>query len=154
MASLKQVRYLRERNEGSRATVFYIDIRTSGRFEKFYDGLLDDPGVSFVKGKVAEVRESGDDGDLELDVEDTIAGAALHPRFDLVVLATGMVPSGAGNGIGDAAGQDEHGFLEATTSLEGVFAAGCARHPCDVSQATKEGTAAALRAIRHLRRGS
>ena len=35
----------------------------------------------------------------------------------------------------------------------GVYAAGCATHPCDVSRTTKESTAAALKAIQCLNRG-
>jgi heterodisulfide reductase subunit A-like polyferredoxin len=48
---------------------------------------------------------------------------------------------------------DEYGFLDGATDVDGVFAAGCAQHPCDVSKATKEATAAALRAIQCLKRG-
>ena len=72
MASLKQARYLREKNESSKATVFYIDIRTVGRLEKFYYDMLDDENVSFVKGKVAEINEDPESKDLMLDVEDTL----------------------------------------------------------------------------------
>ncbi|MCU0728270.1 MAG: FAD-dependent oxidoreductase, partial [Planctomycetes bacterium] len=50
-ATLKQIRYLRERSATAKATVFYIDIRVVGRLEKLYYDILDDPNVSFVKGK-------------------------------------------------------------------------------------------------------
>ena len=73
MASLKQARYLREKNENSKATVFYIDIRTVGRLEKFYYDMLDDEKVSFVKGKVAKITEEPGSQDLILDVEDTLS---------------------------------------------------------------------------------
>ena len=148
MASLKHVRYLRERNPEARATVFYIDLRTIGRLERFLLDTLEDPLVTPVKGKVARVAEDAPSGDLRLDVEDTVAGATRHPRFDLVVLATGMVP----NGAGFATPRDTYGFVAPGADGDGVFAAGCARRPCDVSRATKDATAAAMRAIRYVRR--
>ena len=153
MASLKQARYLRESNEEARATVFYIDIRTIGRLEKFYYDLLEDTNVSFVKGKVAKITADPDSKDLILDVEDTIAGQKPEQSFDMVVLATGIVPNTADVKIPFELEYDEYGFIDGATDVEGIYAAGCAKHPCDVSRATKESTAAALKAIQCVNRG-
>jgi quinone-modifying oxidoreductase subunit QmoA len=153
MASLKQVRYLREKNEAARATVFYIDIRTIGREEKFYYDLLEDEHISFVKGKVAAISQV-DGGDLVLDVQDTMTRDNLHDQFDLVVLATGVVPNTADVKIPFALTYDEYGFVDGSTDVAGVYAAGCAKHPCDVSRTTKEATAAALKAIRCVNEGA
>jgi quinone-modifying oxidoreductase subunit QmoA len=153
MASLKQARYLRESDEDARATVFYIDIRTIGRLEKFYYDLLEDANVSFVKGKVAQITEDPTSKDLILEVEDTIAGEKPEQRFDMVVLATGIVPNTADAKIPVELEYDEYGFVDGATDVEGVYAAGCAKHPCDVSRATKESTAAALKAIQCVNRG-
>ena len=153
MASLKQARYLREKNEDAKATVFYIDIRTIGSLEKFYYDMLDDANVSFVKGKVAEIGEDPESKDLLLDVEDTLSAENLHERFDMVVLATGVVPSTADAKIPFELKYDEYGFIDGATDVDGVYAAGCAKHPCDVSRATKDATAAALKAIQGLTPG-
>jgi len=150
MASLKQVRYLREQDENAKATVFYIDIRTISRHEKFYYDLLDDANVAFVKGKVAKITEDAGTGNVVLDVEDTLAGVKPDKQFDLAVLATGMVPSTADIKIPFELEYDEYGFIDGATSVPGIFAVGCAKHPCDVSRATKESTAAALKAIQCL----
>jgi quinone-modifying oxidoreductase subunit QmoA len=153
MASLKQARYLREQNENARATIFYIDIRTVGRLEKFYYDMLEDGNVAFIKGKVAQISEDPESKDLLLDVEDTIGGANLQARFDLVILATGVVPNTADVKIPFQLEYDEYGFIAGTTDIDGVYAAGCATRPCDVSRATKEATAAALKAIQCVNRG-
>jgi quinone-modifying oxidoreductase subunit QmoA len=153
MASLKQTRYIREQYPEAKITIFYIDIRTLGRLESFYHELLEDEGVSFVKGKVAGIDESPEGGRLTLAVEDTIAGQKPHPEFDLVVLATGIVPNTADSPIPFKVETDEYGFMDGATDVEGVYAAGCATHPCDVARTTKEATAAALKAIQCLRRG-
>jgi quinone-modifying oxidoreductase subunit QmoA len=153
MATLKQARYLREQDADAKATIFYIDIRTIGYLEKFYYDLLEDENVSFVKGKVAGIKEAEESNDLILDVEDTLAGENLHRQFDMAVLATGMVPSGAGVSLPFELKHDEYGFIDGTTDIEGVYAAGCAKRPCDVSRATKDSTAAALKAIQCLNEG-
>jgi quinone-modifying oxidoreductase subunit QmoA len=152
MASLKQVRYLREKNENAKATVFYIDIRAVGREEKFYYDMLDDENVSFVKGKVAEINEDPESKDLMLEVEDTMSGQKLHQKFDMVVLATGMVPNTADVKVPFEMKYDDYGFIDGATDVNGVYAAGCVNRPCDVSRTTKESAAAALKAIQCLNR--
>jgi quinone-modifying oxidoreductase subunit QmoA len=151
MASLKQARYLREKNENVKATLFYIDIRALGRWEKFYYDTLEDGNIRCVKGKVAGINEDSESKDLILDVEDTLAREILHPRFDLVVLATGMVPNTAEVKIPVELKYDAYGFIDHATPVDGVFAAGCAKRPCDVSRTVKDSTAAALKAIQCLK---
>jgi quinone-modifying oxidoreductase subunit QmoA len=150
MASLKQARYLREKYENAKATLFYIDIRTVGSLEKFYYDMLEDTNVSYIKGKVANITEDPATNNLTLDVEDTLSREKLHENFDLVVLATGMVPNPAGAKLPFELTVDQYGFVHGDTSVEGVYAVGCAAHPCDVSRATKDSTAAALKAIQCL----
>ena len=153
MATLKQVRYLREANPEAKATIFYIDIRTIGRDEKFYYDLLEDEKISFTKGKAAKISEEPGTGNLILDAQDTIGRDNLHEVFDMVVLATGMVPNTADTRIPFEIRYDEYGFIDGATDVEGVFAAGCTTRPCDVSRSTKESAAAALKAIQYIRRG-
>ena len=153
MASLKQARYLREKNENSKATIFYIDIRTIGRLEKFFYDMLEDTNVSFLKGKVAAISEEPVSKNLILDVEDTLSRENLHPGFDLVILATGMVPNAAATKMPFALTYDDYGFIDSSTNIKGIYTTGCAKHPCDVSSTTKDSTAAALKAIQCLNGG-
>jgi len=71
----------------------------------------------------------------------------------MVVLATGMVPNTADVKIPLKLKYDQYGFINGAGDVDGVYAAGCAKHPCDVSRATKDATAAALRAIQRVNRG-
>ena len=153
MASMKEVRLLRERNEESKATIFYIDIRAVGREEKFYYDMLEDENVSFVKGKVAKIAEEPGTRNLVLDVEDTLTSETLHVGFDMVVLATGMVPNTIEAKLPFELAFDDYGFVDGSTDIDGVYAAGCATRPCDVSRSTKQATAAALKAVQCLNRG-
>jgi quinone-modifying oxidoreductase subunit QmoA len=154
MGSLKQIRYLREANENARGTMFYIDIRTIGREEKFYYDLLEDNMVSFVKGKVAKVYKDLPGDDLILDVQDTMTRDNLHEKFDLVVLATGVVPNEIGFQLPAGLEFDQYGFWDGTASVDGIYPVGCAKRPCDVSRSTKDATGAALKAIQCLNGGA
>lgn len=153
MASLKQARYVREQCPEATITVFYIDIRTIGRQEKFYVDMLEDDHVSFVKGKVAKVTEAPGTGNLMLDVEDTLAGDRLRETFGMVVLASGIVPNSADAKVPVSLEYDAYGFIDGTTGVPGIYAAGCAKRPCDVSRAVKDSTAAALKAVQCLNQG-
>jgi quinone-modifying oxidoreductase subunit QmoA len=67
---------------------------------------------------------------------------------DLVVLATGMVPSTAGDGPipGLPVEYDEYGFALENRAA-GVFVAGVAHRPADVVTSVRDATGAALKAI-------
>ena len=153
MAALKQARYLREQSETAKVTIFYIDIRTVGRLEQFYYELLEDENVTCIKGKVAEISEESGTGNLLVKVEDTITGKTLNETFDLVVLSTGIVPTTADEKIPFDLQYDEYGFIDGSTDVPGVYAAGCVELPCDVSRATKSSTAAVMKAVQCLNGG-
>ncbi len=101
-------------------------------------------------GQVAKINEDSASGDLVLDVEDTLNRETLHNKFDMVVLATGMVPNTADLKIPFELKYDQYSFIDRSANIEGIFAAGCAKNPCDVSRTTKEATAAAIKAIQCL----
>jgi quinone-modifying oxidoreductase subunit QmoA len=86
-------------------------------------------------------------------VEDTLTSENLHVSFDMVVLATGMVPNRIEAKLPFELEFDDYGFIDGTTDIDGVYAAGCSTRPCDVSRSTKQATAAALKAIQCLNKG-
>ena len=141
---------MREKNENTKITVFYIDIRTIGRLEKYYFDMLEEDNLSFVKGKVAKIIEDPVSKNLTLDVEDTVNRENMHAEFDMVVLATGIVPNTDDINLPVEMKYDEYGFIDGSTEVEGIYAAGCVTHPCDVARTTKESTAAVLKAIQCL----
>lgn len=89
--SLKQARYVRQ-NPNALAMIFYKDIRTPGRLEAFYREAQNDAGVMLTKGEVRGVSDAGN-GNLFVEVEQTLLGEKAKFEADLVVLATGMVPT-------------------------------------------------------------
>ncbi len=147
LASLKEASLLLERNPEAQAHVFYIDLRTPGTYQAFASQVLDHPQVRAVKGKVADILTDPQSGQLVVVADDMVHGGMERTPVDLVVLATGMVPSPGLEGRLGPDARDAFGFLEDSISGEGIFAAGCARAPVDVATSTLDATAAAMRAL-------
>ncbi|MGD8594739.1 MAG: hypothetical protein PVF82_18075 [Gammaproteobacteria bacterium] len=61
MASLKQSTYLREQfGDDGKASIYYIDIRAIDRIDDFHQKVKQDPNVTFVKSKVANITQDKD----------------------------------------------------------------------------------------------
>jgi quinone-modifying oxidoreductase subunit QmoA len=147
LASLKQANYVRTANPDASVYIFYIDIRTPGKFEGFYSRTREDTNIEFIKGKVARV-EPGQDGRVIVEAEDILHGGKVRVGVDLVVLATGMESNLKTDGLnGDIVHLDEDGFASAQLQQPGIFAAGVAQGPVDVNSSIQEATGVALKAI-------
>ena len=147
LASLKEATYLRERNPQARAHVFYIDLRTPGTYEFFQKKVLADDHITITKGKVARITEDHATRRLVVEAEDILAGEKTRLAVDLVVLASGMVPSLAGRVPWGPVVLDGDYFVEPARTGDGIFAAGCAKAPVDVATSVQDATAAAALAI-------
>jgi quinone-modifying oxidoreductase, subunit QmoA len=142
-ASLKQATYIRSRYPEAKITMFYIDLRTPGRLEEFAAKVVAANGIELIKGKVGKVKEHPVSRDLLLTAEDVLGGRKIMREYDLVVLATGMVPQTSGIPAGVSV--DEFGF--AGPGQPGVYAAGCVKRPAEVSASIRDATGAALKAL-------
>ncbi len=151
LASLKQSLYFAEQNPEGKVYIFYIDIRTPGRYEKFLNRAKEEANIEFIKGKVAKI-EPADNDDLVVIAEDTLSGKRVEQRVNMVILATGMQPSLAGENIPVPLERDENGFV-IPSEAKGMYSCGCARMPLDVMSSNETATAAALKAIQTLVRG-
>ena len=150
-ATMKQARYVLDADPEAKVTIFYIDRRTPGRLELFLDELERDERVTLVKGRVAKIEEAAG-GAVALTAEVTLTGKREAVTADLAVLATGLVPESMGAGFPDSWKADAFGFLEPVVA-PGVFSAGCAKRPGEVSGAVKDATAAVLKSIQTVFRG-
>lgn len=152
LGSLKHAAYVREQYADATVDIYYIDIRAHDKLEAFYNRLRRDPQVNFVKSKPAHIIV-GEDGRPVLCGERTIDREIYKEPYDLVVLATGMEPSVVG-GFAPTVGAvvDDYGFvLPEIGDGEGIFSAGVAGGPFDVSMSAQSATAAALKAIQAVR---
>ncbi len=205
-ASLKHALNASELLPKANITIFYIDLRVTGRNEDFLNRVEKTKNISLVKGKVARVDvvekageqavEAGKHGveagektvevgvqevkageqavkadkqkvgadeqaieageqvirageealetsKLMVEAEDIASGRKVREPFDLVVLATGIVPA---NGL-PGMQVNEEGFYTGSQE-DGIYVAACAKKPMDVSASVKDATAAALKAMR------
>ncbi len=151
MASLKQATYIRAQYPDAKITIFYIDMRAPGnRYEKFYKKIKEDPLVTFVKGKVAEVAEDPATRNIIVTAENAVTGEKIRKEAELVVLATGMQPSASECRPAADLCVSEEGFIVNDFARGGMFAAGCAAKPADVVSSNQNATGMALKAIQTL----
>ncbi len=154
MYSLKQA-YLLKEYLGIDVTIYYIDIRATGRgYEELYV-RAQDHGVEFVRGKVAEIQKNNANGRLIVRAEDTLLCRMTEQEFDLVALATPMVPpkglpelaSKLGVPLGeDGFIQEKHVKLDPVNTLTvGMFSCGTTLGPKDVRDTVSDALGAAAK---------
>ncbi|MEW6770719.1 MAG: CoB--CoM heterodisulfide reductase iron-sulfur subunit A family protein [Bacillota bacterium] len=144
LASLKQATYVREKHPDAEVYMFYIDIRALGRYEDFFTRVKE-MGINLVKGKVGTITEDPSSKDVILEVEDQEAGRLLKEKFELAVLATGMVPTTSSTPPPVEATFNKEGFI--VDAVPGVYGAGCVNKPMEVAACAQDATAAAMKAI-------
>jgi quinone-modifying oxidoreductase subunit QmoA len=153
LASLKQTLYVREQYPDSKAQIFYIDLRTPGLYEqRFLWKVKDDPNVTLTKGKVAGVSEDPVTKDVIVEAEDIYGGSKIKAAFDMVVLATGMVPATQETKISKDISYTPDGFVDTTTAKRGIYAVGTLKSPVDVARSSQDATGVVIKSIQSLRR--
>lgn len=149
MASMKQINYIRAQYPEAPITVFYIDLRTPGKYEKFREKLMGDEKITWVKGKVADIIAEADGG-VTVVAENAVTGDKVKAKVDLAVLATGMQPALGETAKALGLATDDNGFV--LCQEEGTVSAGCAKKASDVVTCAQSATAAAMKAIQASRR--
>jgi quinone-modifying oxidoreductase subunit QmoA len=151
LGSLKQVTYVKEKSPDAKVTIFYIDIRAPGTFEDFYHRVQGYQNLSLVKGKVAKIEEDPQTRDLTVEADDTATGKKAKETVEMVVLATGIVPTALTAKMPAGVTRDDYGFI--ASGPPGIYAAGCCKRPVDVGTSARDATGAALKAIQSVVRG-
>ncbi|MBK6646409.1 MAG: CoB--CoM heterodisulfide reductase iron-sulfur subunit A family protein [Anaerolineales bacterium] len=153
----KQAIELREQLPDSRVMIFYIDMRMYGYWEnEIYWKAQEQHKVNYVKGVISEVLKKGDQ--LLIRGEDTTMSRPMEVTMDMVVLSVGMEPSAGTRAIAQLMGvaQNKYGFIEAggaggldtvATSVPGIFVAGAAAGPADLSDSISMAGLAVARAM-------
>ncbi|PIX97843.1 MAG: heterodisulfide reductase, partial [Hydrogenophilales bacterium CG_4_10_14_3_um_filter_63_21] len=88
--SIKQAMYFKDNNPDIDTVVLFTDLRTPGNGEDFYRSAQN-KGVIFSKGVVSSVSAAGNACSVKF--KDLILNEEVDTQADLVVLATGMVPT-------------------------------------------------------------
>lgn len=158
MAALKQARQIREKYPDIRVTIFYIDMRAFGKgYEEFYETTARQYGVTFVRGRVSEVRESYDSDRIVVRAEDTFLGQPVEAEVDIVILSCGIEATKDQAELARILGIQRSAdgfFLEAhpklrpvETNTDGIFIAGAAQGPKDIPDSVAQAKGAAASAL-------
>ncbi len=157
----KQALWVREHVPDAEVTVFYIDVRTFGKgYEELYEEAQK-RGVIYKKGVPSEIFRRGEK--VVLRGEDALLGQAYEREFDLVVLATGLVPSEGAQSLRtllklplgpDSFFMEVHPKLRPLdTATDGIFLAGTCQGPKDIADTLVQAHGAASRATTVLFQG-
>ena len=165
VVSLKQAGYLREKNPDGKAFIFYKDMIVPGVQEFYYKAAQDDPGIFLTKGDVIGVSEDSDGG-IIVRAENTLLGEPVEVKVDVLVLATGMVPTTLAEPIMNFAYRQGpafpdlnlfNGFADSNyicfpyeTRRTGVYSAGCVHQPMLMGAAEDDAAGAVLKAVQCL----
>ena len=160
MYSLKQA-FVLKKMLGIDVTIYYTDIRATG---KGYEDLYwrdQEAGVNFVRGKVAEIYKDSTTGKLVAVAEDTITGEITEEQFDMIGLATPMIAPDDLKELAEKMkvpiGEDgfvteKHPKLDPVDTLTtGIFASGCALSPKDVRDTVSDSLGASAKAALFLK---
>jgi len=141
---------------GVEATIYYMDMRTSGKgYQRYRDNAEKEQGVRFVRSRPHTIFPVDGGQDLRVDYLSD-SGELLSETYDMVVLAAGVRPPKETDKFALTMGIDlnQWGFAEAQpyapekTSKVGVFAAGAFGEPKDISESVIQAGAAAQAASR------
>lgn len=153
--SIKQAIEVKELVKDAQLYMVYMDIRTTGQWEKLYWDSMEKHGINYIRGRVAEVYWTGEK--LLVKGEDTLVRGPFEVLFDMVVLAVGIEPGPGTKKIAATLGLklNENGFLapkhpniHTESTKEGVFLAGCCVTPMSIEESLAEGSAAAMAAAK------
>lgn len=168
-ASIKQAIIIKDAYPQTEVYILYSDIRTPGDFEELYI-RAQGAGVLFVRANPAEVCSLPGEG-LLIRAEDTLMGKLTEIKADLVVLATGVKPSGIPEAVLkyiDGRSQaksikslDGYGLMGTNGFLcghrqcfpmeikaQGIYPAGSCQGPMDVAATVTSAMAAACKAMK------
>jgi len=153
MLALKNGRLLKEEFPDANITICYIDIRTNEKgFDEYYQRAKDFD-IKLVRGKVGEISEDPETKNVILRVYSSLTDEIIKIDADLVVLSTAALPSKGTQQIVQVLNLDTntYGFLTEShfglmpqeTKTKGIFIAGFAQGPKNISYSVSQARAAA-----------
>jgi len=153
MIALKNARLLKEELPEANITICYIDIRTNEKgFEEYYKRAMGSD-IKMIRGKVGELIEDPETKKLKIRVYSSLTDEIIKIDADLVVLSTAVLPSKGTQQITKVLGLDvdkfgyltesHFGLMPQETKSKGIFIAGFAQGPKNISYSVSQARAAA-----------
>jgi len=148
MASLKIAQFMKHKVPEIDITHFYSDLSIPGKgYQSFYEEVKQS-GVHFIRGDVVDVSDAGGALAVRYSAE---GGQENTLTVDMVVLNPALEPAGDSSKLAEALNipqgddgffsESEPDFTSITTAQEGIFIAGCAQGPKDITNTVAEAEA-------------
>ncbi|MBI3795250.1 MAG: CoB--CoM heterodisulfide reductase iron-sulfur subunit A family protein [Nitrospinae bacterium] len=152
MVSLKQAMYIRDAHPNSKISIIYTELTNPcpGRYDKFLAKVIDDGGIKYIKGSVDLISCLEGSCGANLTIKEH-SGEILNLDADMVVLATGVVPSILSNVLKDVMVLDKNGFLNPEVQKDGIYVTGMAKMPFDVTSSMLDAAGTAIRTTQRIR---
>lgn len=154
ITAVKQTIEIRELLPDAEIFCFYMDMRMFGPgYEEMYREAQEKYNIKFVRGRLSEASEN-QEKKLLVKVEDTLVGKPLKMTLDLLVLMVGMEASEGSRQMaatlklplspnGFIRPLDPHTDTNRTVG-EGIFIAGCASSPMNLTDTLTDARSAAI----------
>lgn len=153
MGAIKNSLLLKRMDPEIDVSVLYIDIRTHGKgWEDAYRSARK-AGVRFIRGQPSMVSKKPGSDRVWVYGENTLLKELYELEVDLVVLQVGLEMPGLNDGLMRSLGKNiRNDGLPSDEELEGVFVAGSAESPKDLSGCLAQGGGCAAEAAAHIAR--
>ncbi len=161
MYTTKEAMIAYEHDNEIDTSIFYIDLRAAGKgFREYIQRGCDDYAIKYIKGKVAKILEDDQKNPL-IVYEDITTSQVKQLKFDLVILATSMIPKKDAGNLAKILGIkiNDFNFFKANSyqpqisSKEGIFLCGACREPMDIPSSVVDASGAAAKAAEIVMRG-
>jgi heterodisulfide reductase subunit A len=161
MYTTKEAMIAYEHDNEIETSIFYIDLRAAGKgFREYIERGENKYAIKYVKGKVAKIIEDDQSNPLII-YEDISTSQVKQLKFDMVILATTMVPKKDVNELAKILGVklDDFNFFKGDSfhpqlsSKEGIFLCGACREPMDIPSSVIDASGAAAKAAEIIMRG-
>ncbi|MDD1764865.1 MAG: CoB--CoM heterodisulfide reductase iron-sulfur subunit A family protein [Methanomassiliicoccales archaeon] len=158
MHSTKEAMLAKEHKDDVKTTIFYKDMRACAKgFYEYVVRAQRDYNVEYVNSD-ATVQEETEDHNPVVSFD--VGGRSVRKEFDMVVLATSLVPRATNAQLSKVLGVqlDEFGFIKSKdrifspveTNVPGIYVAGYCGGPADIPESVAQGSAAAAKAAETL----
>ncbi len=127
--------------EGSKQTIFYMDIRTPGKeYERYYE-TSKEKGVKYIKARPHTLVKGPDNAGVKMDWVDN-TGSAHTEQFDMIVLSIGLEAPDDAKQLAQKCGfdLDSHNFAKTSSfepvssSKKGIYVTGVFQAPKAIPQ--------------------
>ncbi|TFG22535.1 MAG: CoB--CoM heterodisulfide reductase iron-sulfur subunit A family protein [Promethearchaeota archaeon] len=154
MYTTKEAMIAYEHDNELETSIFYIDLRAAGKgFRDYIERGHNEYAINYIKGKVAKILQDEANNPV-IVYEDINTSKVKQIKFDLVILATSMVPKKDASKLSNILGVelDEYNFFKGgfyhpqKSSKEGIFLCGACREPMDIPNSVIDGSGAAAKA--------